>query len=123
VGAWFAMLVIAVIGGVVREKVLAARIGDLRASQLETVAVGAIFAALITAFVWWAHVAPRDAMVLGVGWYTATIGFETFMGRVLLKQPWSVVLANYNLARGRLWSVVLAVILVWPAVASYWRHN
>jgi hypothetical protein len=33
------------------------------------------------------------------------------------------VLANYNVAAGRLWPVVLLVILVTPYVAARWQHR
>lgn len=118
IGVWLLMLMIAVMGGVVREKALAPRIGEQRASQVETIAIAGIFATLITSFVVWNQLEPMPAIAIGVSWCALTIGFETFMGLVLLKQSWDVVLANYDLAAGKLWPIVLAVILVVPYLAA-----
>ncbi|MDX2099144.1 MAG: hypothetical protein SFW36_15305 [Leptolyngbyaceae cyanobacterium bins.59] len=119
---WLVMLVTAVIGGAVREKAIAPKLGELRASQVETIALAVLFALLIATFVVWMQLAPMQALAIGIGWCALTIGFETFMGLVLLRQSWDVVLGNYNLAAGKFWPIVLAVILVVPYLAASRLH-
>ena len=119
---WLAMLVTAVVGGAVRDKLLAPQLGEHRARQIETLAIAGLFAAGIAYYVTRIGMSPRQAIVLGTGWCLLTLAFETFLGRVVSKQSWTAVAANYNLAEGRLWPIVLMVLLVMPYVAAHWGH-
>jgi len=120
---WLVMLVIAVIGGAVRDKLLAPRIGEHLARQVETVALAVVFAIGIAAYVWRARLTAAAAAVVGCAWCAATVAFETVLGRVILEQSWSEVLPHYNLAAGRLWPIVLVVLLVTPYAVARWRHD
>jgi hypothetical protein len=117
------MLSVAVVGGGIRDKLLAPRLGVLLASKVETVALAALFAAGITAYVRMVALTPLEAVVVGMAWFLATVVFETFLGRVILKESWQEVLANYDLPAGRLWPVVLIVILITPYLAAQWPPN
>jgi hypothetical protein len=45
------------------------------------------------------------------------VAFEFGFGRYVAKQSWQTQLADYDLRRGRLWSVVLAAVATMPATA------
>jgi len=47
-----------------------------------------------------------------------TIAFEFVFGRLAAKQSWSDLVADYNPARGRTWTLVLAWIAVGPAAMA-----
>jgi hypothetical protein len=51
-----------------------------------------------------------------------TVGFEFAFGRLVAKQSWQDLLADYNLARGRTWPLVLAWIAAGPAVVPGLRR-
>jgi hypothetical protein len=51
----------------------------------------------------------RLASLVGVG-----LVFETVMGRWVSHLSWDAVFADYDLARGRLWPLVLLATLVSP---------
>jgi hypothetical protein len=120
---WLGMLVLAVVGGGVRERLLAPKWGSLWAGQVETLGIAALFAIGIVLYARWLRMAPSEAMIVGAAWCLLTICFETLLGRAILKQPWSTVIANYDVVAGSLWPIVLLVMLVTPYVAARWlRH-
>jgi hypothetical protein len=55
---------------------------------------------------------------LAVPWLALTVAFEFVFGRLVAKQSWSDLVADYNLARGRTWPLVLAWIAIGPAAMA-----
>lgn len=117
---WLLLLVVAVAAGALRVSLLEPRLGEARAHVVGTLVVVAIFAALIWATVGWIRpdLAPRALWTLGAGWLAATVAFELLFGRYVAGHPWQRLLADYNLAAGRLWPLVLLTLLLTPAVAG-----
>ncbi|MCL6545144.1 MAG: hypothetical protein K6T61_07935, partial [Bryobacteraceae bacterium] len=63
----------------------------------------------------------RRRLGLGAGWCAATVAFEFGFGHYIIGHPWSALLADYNLFRGRLWVLVLLTLLLAPLAAK--RHS
>jgi hypothetical protein len=55
-----------------------------------------------------------EALAVGARWRTLTVAFEFGFGRLIARKPWRELLADYNLARGRTWPLVLAWLAVGP---------
>jgi hypothetical protein len=45
-----------------------------------------------------------------------TVLFEFIFGRLVMKHPWSKLLADYNLLAGRLWLLVLLWLVIAPVL-------
>jgi hypothetical protein len=125
---WVVLLVIAVMNGGLRVAFLEPTMGQYAGH----VASALILSALICLVAWlsvnWIRPhSARDAFVIGVDWLALTVAFEFLAGHYLFGDPWSSLLADYNLLQGRLWVLVLLVTLLSPAVAyrfharSIWR--
>ena len=54
------------------------------------------------------------ALPVGSGWLALTAMFEFGLGRWVAKEDWSDLLADYDWAHGRLWSLVLAWTALGP---------
>jgi hypothetical protein len=106
--AWFPMTLIAVANGAVREAWAIPR-------QLSTILL-IVLLTLYMAFVFrrWPPQSARQAAAIGALWVGLTLVFEFALGWVT-GLSWSQMLAEYNLAAGRLWALVPA----WIAVAPY----
>ena len=52
-------------------------------------------------------------------WVALTLAFEFLAGHYLFHRPWSVLLEDYDLTRGRVWIVIPLVTLLAPWLA--WR--
>ena len=118
---WLAILVLASLNGAVRDLVVAPHIGDTAARAIST----AVLCALVLLVTWLSirWIGPgsaRQARVLGLYWLALTLVFEFGAGR-LSGKPWPVVLADYNVLRGRIWVLVPIVTLLAPGWAGRLR--
>lgn len=121
---WLLLLVIAVAAATLRVGVLEPRVGELRAHQLGTLLVVALFAVAIRLTVPWVEPGlDRGRLIaLGAGWAAATVIFEFSFGRWVAGHSWSRLLADYDLLAGRLWVLVLLTLLVGPALVGALRQ-
>jgi hypothetical protein len=115
--AWLGGVGIGVGNGIVREATYGRRLPEAAAHQVSTVTAicgfGAYFAALQRL---WPLRSPAETRTVGLSWLVLTVAFEFSFGRLVAKQSWRDLLADYNVARGRTWPLVLAWIAVGPEV-------
>ena len=53
---------------------------------------------------------------IGAGWVVLTLAFEFLAGHYLFANSWERLLADYNVAQGRIWILVLITTLLAPVV-------
>ena len=53
---------------------------------------------------------------VGAFWAALTVAFEFLAGPYLLRSSWPKLLADYNVAQGRIWLLVLITTFVAPAL-------
>jgi hypothetical protein len=56
-------------------------------------------------------------IALGVMWALLTVFFEFGFGR-MMGQSWATLLENYDVLHGRIWPLVLVVVLLTPVLAG-----
>ena len=120
--AWCGLLALAFANASVREIWMMRRFGEPLSHAISSVALAA--AILIAGGYSLAWVGPhttRQAWVVGTVWLALTLAFELLGGRYLFNRPWSVLLADFNLAAGRLWLLVLASTLLTPVLTFIWH--
>ena len=120
---WCALLVIASINGLAREAVLIPWIGEVAGRALSTLALSAFIVVLTWISIGW--IAPRsarEAWAVGVVWVALTLAFEFLAGHYVFHNPWSRLLEDYNVLRGRIWILVLIVTLVSPRACAGLRN-
>jgi hypothetical protein len=122
---WLLLLVVAVAAGTARSALLEPRLGERTAHQVGTLAVVALFAAVIWSTVRWIDPGLDRARLaaLGIGWAAATIVFELGFGRWVGGHSWSRLLADYDLSAGRLWVLVLLTVALGPPLAGAIRRR
>jgi hypothetical protein len=67
------------------------------------------------------RLALKDTSVLlGVGalWIILTVAFEFGFGHYVMEHPWSLLFADYNLLRGRIWILVPVTTLCGPLLMA-----
>jgi hypothetical protein len=120
---WFALLAVAFANGAVRELVFIPLLGDGPAY-----AVSVAILSLAIVIVTWSTIAwirPRsvaDGWRIGLLWLALTLAFELLAGHYLFRAPWSRLLADYNILRGRIWIVVLITTVAAPVIAARARR-
>lgn len=114
---WMVLLVAAVINGIVREAVLAPFWGPTVAHWVSTLLLSAgIFFATLLLSPWLDLRSRREAWWVGALWFALTVGFEFIAGHFVFGTPWPTLLADYNLAQGRIWILIPVVTLLTPPV-------
>lgn len=114
--AWFAILVLAVLNGGLREAVLIPAWGRTTGLMVSGVLLMAAVLAVTWALMRWrAPVNVAQCWRIGAAWLVATVEFEFALGLATGKR-WEELLAAYRMAEGNLWPLVLAVVLVAPAL-------
>lgn len=121
---WLAMLFMASLNGGMREALLVPVMGPDLARAVSTLLLCAIVL-LLTYFAirWIDPRSPGDAWVIGAMWVALTLGFEFLAGHFLFGNPWSELLEEYNVFRGRIWILAVVTILVAPWVCARARRR
>jgi hypothetical protein len=105
VAVWLLLLVVAVCLGAVRELVLAPAIGEQAAHVARTLTFVLVLLGITVVFV--RRILPFcssvDLWLGGLLWLALTVAFEFLFFHFVADKPWEILLADYNLLRGRLW--------------------
>ena len=117
VSAWLGGAAIGIANGIVREATYAKKLNEGTAHQVSALTAIGAFAAYFTFLQrHWPIGSRREAIEIGGAWLSLTIAFEFGFGRLVAKQSWQELLADYDLRAGRTWPLVLAWIAAGPEV-------
>lgn len=113
--AWFILMIVGILNGILRELTYGPFFSDLTAHQISTF-TGILFTGL---FVWllWKYrplESSRQAWIVGAVWFLFTICFEFGFGHFVMGHSWERLFNDYNLLKGRIWSLFLAWIGIMP---------
>jgi hypothetical protein len=114
---WILLALVAVANGVVREKTYGRRLGERSAHQFSTL----LAAAAVTAVTWlleraWPLTDVAAALRVGSGWLAMTVVFEFGFGHWIAGHSWQRLRADYDLRRGRVWSLFLLWLALVPSL-------
>jgi hypothetical protein len=117
IAAWLGMMALAVLNGIARDRLYGPRVGELAAHQFSTAILLVLFGAYFHVLQHvWPITSAEEAWLIGVAWLLMTLLFETTLGRLVAREPWRKVLADYNVLAGRVWILVPIWVLVGPWV-------
>jgi hypothetical protein len=112
---WFGMLVLASLNGAARGLWIIPRLGEIRGRAVSTVILcGLVFVLTWLTIGWIRPTSSGQALKVGVIWLCLTLAFEFLAGHYVFGTPWSVLLAEYDVSRGRIWIAVLLLTLLAP---------
>jgi hypothetical protein len=112
---WLLILILAILNGAARDGLMTPVLGDTLARAISTLILCGLIAGVSWGTIGWVGPASRrDAWLIGILWLSMTLGFEFLAGHYLFGKPWSELLADYDVRRGRIWILVLIVVLVAP---------
>ncbi len=117
--AWLLLLAVMMVNGTFRVLVLQPRLGEDAARQAACV-TGIALILGTTAFLhpWLGPVGTGGLIAVGLFWLVLTVAFEFLFGHYVAGMTFESLAAEYDLARGRLWPLVLLVVLVAPTITS-----
>jgi hypothetical protein len=119
--AWLAMLAVSVGNGALREVSYGPLTDERTAHQLSTFSSIVLLGLLMWFFLrrWPPHSAG-SALGIGLLWMGLTVAFEFLFFHYVGGHSWSALLANYDLAAGRMWVLVLLWLLLAPSLFRRW---
>jgi hypothetical protein len=114
-GVWLLLLLAAILNGGLRETFIIPRTSEAAGHAISTITLCAaiLLLAWLTAG-WMAPATAHDAWLIGALWAALTLAFEFLAGHYLFGNPWSRLLADYNILRGRIWILVLMTTAIAP---------
>lgn len=114
--AWFALLLVSVANGVMRDLTYGKFIDALSAHQISCV-TGILLLGIVIG--WFIRRFPpasgRQAMFIGMFWLALTVAFEFLFFHYVGGHSWPELWANYDVLHGRMW----VFVLLWVALAPY----
>ena len=124
VQAWPGGALIGIANGIAREKAYGRGLPESTAHQVSTATAIAAFALYFRLLdERWPIEDSDQGWAIGGAWLCMTVAFEFGFGRLVAKASWEELLADYNLASGRLWPLVLAWIALGPEATHKWRSR
>jgi hypothetical protein len=116
---WLGLLIVAVANGAVREFAIVPRTGEIAGHVVSTLTLCAAILLLSWLTIGWVDPpSARDAWAVGALWLALTLAFELLAGHYVFGHPWSRLLDDYNVFRGRVWILVLVTTAVAPVVMA-----
>jgi hypothetical protein len=114
--AWFGLMIIAILNGVVRVIGLQKFLPELRAHQVSCF-TGILFFGIAVYLLnnFWPVESGKQAILIGFTWLVVTILFEFGFGHYIMNNSWEKLFNDYRIDQGRLWILVL----LWTAVVPY----
>jgi len=125
VGAWLVLTVLAILNGLLRNATYARALGEYAGHVLSSLIFVAVVFAVTYAFLRLARVdyGLGDLLVVGAGWLVMTVAFEFLFGHYVAGHPWSRLLADYNILKGRAWALVLLAVFLAPVITGRWARR
>lgn len=119
---WFAILVLAMLNGILREKGLIPAMGSFGAFIASGVILSAcIFTVAFLGAPWYGRLPSADWLLVGLFWLLLTLAFEFGFGRFLQHKSWADLVEAYTFKGGNIWPLVLVAILIAPWLVAKWR--
>ena len=117
---WLFLSVVAVINGIFRNSLITPRTGEYVGHVISTVILCALIFLVTWLLIRW--IAPDsygEAVMIGILWFLMTVSFEFLAGHYLFGNSWERLFADYNIAGGRVWALVLITTLVAPMCSAW----
>ncbi len=112
---WFLLAFLAVLNGTVREVFITPAVGEQAGHASSTVVFCIVIVAVaVVSLGWIGPSSRRDALTVGIVWVLLAIAFEFIAGHYLFGNSWEMLLADYNISRGRIWLLVPFTSLLAP---------
>jgi len=121
---WFAILLLAIVNGALREKILNPRLGEASGHVVSTLILSILVVIVSWLSISWIGPANfRAAVIIGILWLFLTLVFEFLAGHYLFGASWDKLLTDYDLSRGRIWPLVLLTTLISPPVIFWLKRD
>ena len=122
IAVWLVLAVLAPLNGIIRNAWITPRVGERGGHLVSTFTLCVLIFVVAWASISWIGPGGRgDAALIGLVWVVLTVAFEFLVGHYVFGNPWEKLLLDYNMARGRVWVLVLITSYLAPRWAMRLR--
>jgi len=120
-GIWFIFVVAGILNGVFRESFITPKVGEHTGHILSTIILICVILAVTYLFISSLEInySKTSLLLIGAFWTILTILFEFGFGHYVMGHSWSKLFADYNILKGRVWSLVLLTTFIAPLLIGY----
>lgn len=119
-GMWLIFMIAAILNGLFRNSFITPRVGEHAGHIISTIIF--IIIILIGTYIFInslkMNYSTTHLLLIGVFWLILTILFEFVFGHYIAGHPWSKLLADYNILKGRVWILVLLTTFIAPLLVG-----
>jgi hypothetical protein len=120
---WLAIVGGEIANGAIRTLFIAPFTGDFTARQISTFTGSALIVAITWRLIAWIRPATTgQAVAIGAMWLLLMVAFELGIGRAVAGFSWERLASDYDLPRGGLLPIGLAVLTLAPLVTARMRR-
>jgi multidrug transporter EmrE-like cation transporter len=113
-------MILAIVNAIIREILYTSFLDELRSHQLSTFTLMLIFfigTFLVLRFTG-LQLTDRETFLMGSIWVVMTISFEFLAGHYVFGNSWEKLIADYNILKGRIWSLILITTFISPYLTN-----
>lgn len=119
-GVWFLFIILAIINGGIRNRFYKPFLGDLTAHKISTIIFIIVILIVTYLVLKFSDLKLNDpqAVLMGAIWLILTILFEFIAGHYVFGNTWEKLVTDYNILKGRIWSLVLITTFIAPYLTN-----
>jgi len=120
-GIWLIFVVAGILNGVFRESFITPEVGEHAGHVISTIILICVILAVTYLFISNSKInyTRTDLLLIGAFWLMLTILFEFGFGHYVIGHSWSKLFADYNILKGRVWSLVLLTTFIAPLLIGF----
>ncbi len=115
-GIWLILGIVAILNAGLRNSFITPRVGEHGGHVISTIIF--ICVILVATYLFVSKLkfdyTNTDLLLVGTLWLILTISFEFVFGHYVMDNSWDTLLADYNILKGRVWSLVLLTEFIAP---------
>jgi hypothetical protein len=123
IGIWLIIVILAILNGAIREKLLTPNIGSSIALPMSGLLLSILI--LLVAFVtmpsFFGSSERKTYIFIGAIWFLLTLSFEFLFGHFVAGKSWHEIIQVFNIKKGDLFIVVVFATLISPWLSAKLR--
>lgn len=119
-GIWFIIVVAAILNGTFRNAFITPKVGEHAGHVISTIILVCVILVVTYLFISNLKInyTKTDLLLIGAFWLILTVLFEFVFGHYVVGHSWNRLFADYNILKGRIWSLVLLTDLIAPLLVG-----
>ena len=120
-GIWFIVCILAILNGIFKQSFIIPKIGEHTGHIISTIIL--ICVILVITYIFISNLKIKytqtELILVGVFWLILTVLFEFGFGHYVVGHSWNKLFSDYNILKGRMWSLVLLTTFIAPWLVGF----